>query len=164
MKRLKIKTPEVNSGTMADVAFLLLVFFLVSTTIHNDYGITSNISKPFEVPDSITMVQSNLLINRFGKLMLESKEVDFTNLSKEIASGFDKRNAIKNVLVVKTEREVDYELFITTLNESKKAFKQFYNELSQETFQLEYHQLGDSSKWVLQNLHPVAVAEDIIEM
>ncbi len=164
MQRLIKKTPEVNSGTMADVAFLLLVFFLVSTTIHNDYGISSTISKPYAVPDSISIVQSNLIINRAGQLLLGSNQVNFESLSTEIASGFDKRKTVKNVLVVKTEREVEYSLFIKTLNESKKAFKLFYNELSQENFNSEFQQLNDSSKWIIQKFHPIALAEDVIEL
>ncbi|MBT8327710.1 MAG: biopolymer transporter ExbD, partial [Bacteroidia bacterium] len=115
MRKLIKNAPNVNGGTMADVAFLLLIFFLVSSTIHNDYGISSTISKAFAVPDSVTIVQTNLLLNRYGELMLENNEVDFEDLSEEIASNFDKRKAIKNVLVLKTEREVEYSFFIQAL-------------------------------------------------
>lgn len=153
---------EVNTGSMADIAFLLLIFFLVTTSIDMDYGITSNISKPFEMPDSISVVQSTLLINQSGKLLLNDKHVTINALRYELAENFETKKSIKNVIVVKSDRDVSYEYFIGALNESKRAFKVYYNLLSQDKYGSEYASLSDSLQLRISKLHPVALVEDVV--
>jgi biopolymer transport protein ExbD len=53
-------TPEVNAGSMADIAFLLLIFFLVTTTIEKDKGIARQLPPKQEVEPPI-IKQKNLI-------------------------------------------------------------------------------------------------------
>ena len=101
---------------MADIAFLLLVFFLVTTNIDQDFAINSNISKPFEVPDSLSIHQSTLLINSNGKYMLNDMEVGPKDLEKDLVASFNTSDAVKNVLLVKADRDVSYAAFISALD------------------------------------------------
>jgi biopolymer transport protein ExbD len=155
--------PEINTGSMADIAFLLLIFFLVTTNIDQDYGISSTIAKPFEVPDSIQISQSSLWVNEKGTFMINEKEVTKTLLSTEMSKTFDKKKWVKNVLLVKSDREVVYESFLIALDESKKAFKLFQNDCALQDFGKEYSELSDTMKVQLQLYHPVALAENVID-
>ena len=154
---------EINTGSMADIAFLLLIFFLVTTNIDQDYGISSTIAKPFEVPDSVQTSQSSLWVNEKGTFMINEKEVNRTILSIEMSKAFDKKKWVKNVLLVKSDRDVKYASFITALDESKKAFKLFYNDCALQDYGLEYAALDDAQKADLQRFHPVALAENVID-
>jgi len=147
---------------MADIAFLLLVFFLVTTNISQDYGITTNISKPFQIPDSLQIHHSELLINKDGKFMVNNKTVLSENVCEQIAADFTADRNVKNVLVVKSDREVSFNDFLNGLNEGKRAFKLFYNEIAQAEYQTNYNALEDSLKIQLKLLHPVALTEDVI--
>ncbi len=164
MQRIFKSTPEITSGSMADIAFLLLIFFLVTTTIDVDYGISTNISKPFDVPDSLSLEVSTLVLNQQGAMLLDDKDVKFNDLSQKIAEDFNNQASVKNVLLVKSERNVDYELFISALNESKKGFKVFYDRMAREKYNSTYVELSDSNKVQLKLLHPVSLAEDVIEL
>ena len=148
---------------MADIAFLLLVFFLVATNIQQDYGISSNISKAFEAPDSITIKTTTLLINKQGKFQLNNEIIKPQDLSNKVSDIFDRQNAVKNVLVVKTDRDVDYNNFLAALNESKRAFKLFYEKLSVSDYGQSYYLLSDSLKLTLRAKHPVALAENVVD-
>lgn len=148
---------------MADIAFLLLVFFLVTTNINQDYAINSNIAKPFEAPDSLYLVQSTLLVNEDGDYLLNDRKVTKEELSSRLSKEFDKREKVKNVLLVKSDRDVAFDDFLTALDRSKSAFKIFYNDLATQKYSLDYSDLADSLKAQLKETHPVALAEDVID-
>lgn len=147
---------------MADIAFLLLVFFLVTTNINQDFAINTNISKPFEKLDSMTINQSILLVNADGRYMLNDVYIDADALHTKILESFDDTKSVKNVLLIKSDREVSYTDFIKTLDNSKKAFKQYYNLLSQAQYNRDFHSLSDTLQLQLQTQHPVALAEDVL--
>ena len=148
---------------MADIAFLLLVFFLVATNIDQDYAINTTISRPFDVPDSSYLVQSTLLINDNGEYMINNKKSTKEQLSIRLSKEFDRREQVKNVLLVKSDREVAFDDFLTALDQSKAAFKLFYNDLAKQKYALDYADLADSLQVQLKQRHPIALAEDVIE-
>src|SRR5690606_23357959 len=88
--------PEVNAGSMADIAFLLLIFFLVTTTIETDAGL-DRMLPPMEPPtdQDVVIRQKNIFtvnINRNGQLLVEDKLMDLENL-RESAVAFLENNA-----------------------------------------------------------------------
>lgn len=164
MRKRSNKTDEINTGSMADIAFLLLVFFLVATTMQEDYGITSTLSKAFENVDSVNIVQSVLTVNRQGELMVNNEEVTLEQLSIKLSTEFLREIHTKNVIVVRTERDVAFSNFIATLDKSKQSFKIYYESLAQEIYNQTYESLSNGDKEMLRKQHPVALAEDILQL
>lgn len=80
----KRAAPEVNAGSMADIAFLLLIFFLVTTTIEKDKGILRSLP-PIDDTETVPPIikQRNLftiLVNRENRLLVEDEEMDIKDL------------------------------------------------------------------------------------
>lgn len=80
----KRSAPEVNAGSMADIAFLLLIFFLVTTTIEKDKGILRSLP-PIEPPndDEVVIKEKNLfivLLNRDDQLLVEDSPMEVKDL------------------------------------------------------------------------------------
>ncbi len=100
MARSGRKLPEINSSSMADIAFLLLVFFLVTTTIATDKGLTLTLPPkpdPNEPPPDITKNQRNIfkiLVNSSDRILVEDEPLtDVTKLRsmvKEFVMNFGK--------------------------------------------------------------------------
>ena len=85
------ENPEINAGSMADIAFLLLIFFLVTTTMNVDSGVSKKLSEkpPADyVPPVIK--EKNIFevnINRNNDLLVENEAMDIKDL-KEAAIKF----------------------------------------------------------------------------
>ena len=69
-------SPEVNAGSMADIAFLLLIFFLVTTTIETDSGISRKLPPMEESEEDVVIKQKNIftvLLNGKDQLLVEDE-------------------------------------------------------------------------------------------
>ena len=96
MRHSKFSSTPVNAGSMADIAFLLLIFFLVSTTISGDKGLNRKL--PSECPENIDcsteINERNILkiaINNSDEIMANNNLIDISEL-KMITKDFVDNN------------------------------------------------------------------------
>ena len=152
--------PEVNAGSMADIAFLLLIFFLVTTTIETDAGL-DRMLPPMEPPeDNVVIKQKNIFtvnINKNGQLLVEEELTDLKNLKEKAIAFLDnggapagspeycnyckgKRDAessdnpSKAIISLKNDRETKYATYITVQNELVGAYNELRNREAQRLF------------------------------
>jgi biopolymer transport protein ExbD len=140
--------PEVNAGSMADIAFLLLIFFLVTTTIETDAGL-DRMLPPMEPPeDNVIIKQKNIFtvnINKNGQLLVEEELLDLKNLRKTAMDFLDNGgdgtcnyckgsrdesssdNPTKAIISLKNDRETKYATYITVQNELVGAYNDLRN-------------------------------------
>jgi len=131
--------PEINASSMADIAFLLLIFFLVTTTIASDKGLSIMLPPKKEdntKPPEVDVNQRNLfkvLVNSKNQLLVEEELMPVERL-KETAKKFIDNNGRdaessespeKAIISLKTDRGTSYETYIRVMDELKAA----YNEL-----------------------------------
>lgn len=147
--------PEVNAGSMADIAFLLLIFFLVTTTIETDAGL-DRMLPPIEPPENPPVIrQKNIFtvnINKNGQLLVEDELMNLKNL-REAATAFLENNADgscdyckgrkdpsssdnpdKAIISLKNDRETKYSTYITVQNELVGAYNDLRNREAQRLF------------------------------
>ena len=170
MARKKKKVPEINASSMADISFLLLIFFLVTTTMDTDSGITRRLPPPIENPDMDVKVKErnilNVMINKYDKLMVNGKPSQVEDL-KDITRDFitpkpndEKAPEVemkeielignfmtnKGVVSLKNDRGTSYQMYIAVQNELAKAFNELREEVSQQYFKTSYSNLTDKDK------------------
>ena len=154
-------TPEVNAGSMADIAFLLLIFFLVTTTIEKDKGIARQLP-PKEPPseEQVRIKEKNLFIvnvNRQDQLLVNEKLMELKDLRKEAIAFLDnggapqgtaeycnyckgKRNPSlsdnpdKAVISVQNDRLTSYKMYIAVQNELVAAYNELRDRESQRLY------------------------------
>lgn len=143
MGRKRSAPPEVNAGSMADIAFLLLIFFLVTTTIQTDQGINRKLPPIEDVVDPPEIKEKNIftvLINKNDQLLVDDKPMDLADLrqaaidfldnggdgtcnhckgSKDITSS---DNPDKAVISLQNDAETSYEAYISVQNELVAAY------------------------------------------
>ena len=81
---------EINAGSMADIAFLLLIFFLVTTTMDVDSGISRKLPEKSDEAPEVTIKEKNVLditVNRKNQLLVENEFVEVEDI-KRLAMDF----------------------------------------------------------------------------
>lgn len=145
------KSPEVNAGSMADIAFLLLIFFLVTTTIETDSGINRKLPPMEDQIDPPIIRQKNIftvVVNKNNQLLVEEELTEIKDLrnlaidfldngggSGEEACNYcqgnrDPRssdNPDKAIISLKNDRETEYKVYIAVQNELVAAYNVLRN-------------------------------------
>lgn len=119
INKRKRKVDEVNSSSMADIAFLLLVFFLVTTTISMDKGI--NIILPAEGSNKDVNTEDiiNVVLAADGSIVFDEKVKNIYEIKSLVENEIRKN---KNMIFsIKTSTRADYQNYVALLDEFKKA-------------------------------------------
>ena len=119
ISKRKRKVDEVNSSSMADIAFLLLVFFLVTTTISMDKGI--NIILPAEGSNKDVNTEDiiNVVLAADGSIVFDEKLKKIHEIKSLVENEIRKN---KNMIFsIKTSPRADYQDYVSLLDEFKKA-------------------------------------------
>ena len=144
----KRSAPEVNAGSMADIAFLLLIFFLVTTTIEKDSGINRKLPPMEESDEDVVIKQKNIftvLLNGKDQLLVEDELMELKDLRAAAVEFLDNGgdgscnycqgkkdpsssdNPDKAIISLKNERETSYAAYISVQNELVAAYNVLRN-------------------------------------
>jgi len=122
---------------MADIAFLLLIFFLVTTTIDVDTGIGLVLPPPVEETDIVKMDPDRIikvLVNAAGDVLINDELASLPQIHEIVANKL--RTRAKMIVSIKTDRETPYNIYISALDEIKQAYTALREEYSMQTFGL----------------------------
>lgn len=171
----KRAAPEVNAGSMADIAFLLLIFFLVTTTIETDTGINRKLPPMEESDEDVIIKQKNIftvLINGKDQLLVEDQLMELKDLRKAAVEFLDngggtgedacsyckgKRSASssdnpdKAIISLKNERETTYSTYISVQNELVAAYNQLRDRRAMELYGISFTEMQanyDNVNWI----------------
>jgi biopolymer transport protein ExbD len=121
-------TPEINAGSMADIAFLLLIFFLVTTTIGADKGLQMLLPPEKTIDNPPSEVQDRnlfkVIINSKNELLVEDMPMRMDNLREEAKKFLANNGADPTlsdnpqiaVVSVKTDRGTEYNTYLMVLD------------------------------------------------
>ena len=158
----KRSASEVNAGSMADIAFLLLIFFLVTTTIETDSGLNRKLPPLEDQVDPPITREKNIftvLVSKNDQLLVEEKLADIEDLRSLAISFLDNGGGVgdeaceycqgernesssdnpdKAIISLKSDRETSYKVYIAVQNELVAA----YNDLRNREFERLFPNLG----------------------
>ena len=181
----KRAVPEINAGSMADIAFLLLIFFLVTTTMDVDTGIIRKLPPPVENnQENVDVKERNvlkILVNSRDQLLIDGERGDIRMLKDKVKDFMaihpDNPNypevktkyieelgkevlLSKGVISLKNDRGTSYGMYIKVQNELARAFNEMKNEKSMQLYGVKYNQLVDDKKIkIINKLVPVPISE-----
>lgn len=133
-KKLKRPAEEVNASSMADIAFLLLIFFLVTTTIVNEKGVRFILPKKLEdVVEDVKIPERNMfkvLLNSNNQMLVSGEVLPLTELkakTKQFVNNRGKNEALsdspeKAIVSFKADRGSDFKNYLLVLDELKASY------------------------------------------
>lgn len=152
-------SPEVNAGSMADIAFLLLIFFLVTTTIATDSGISRKLPPiPEEDVEPPVIRQKNIftvIVNNNNDLLVEDELMELDQLRQAAIEFLDNGggvgeeacdycqgprdpessdNPTKAIISLVNNRRTEYRTYISVQNELVAAYNDLRNREAQRLF------------------------------
>ena len=183
MARSKRAVPEINAGSMADIAFLLLIFFLVTTTMDVDSGINRKLP-PYE-PENTNeppppIKKKNIftvLVNSNDRLLVEEEYMDIKDLRAATVKFLDNNgdgsciycegrrdpqssdNPGKAVVSLQNDRGTSYKLYIAVQNELAAAYNELRDREAEKKYGMSYDDLGPEEAKEIQNLYPQKISE-----
>lgn len=179
------KVPDLNGSSMADIAFLLLIFFLVATTMNVDTGI-QRMLPPMPEEDqqqqTIDVKKRNLLlvfVNRFDQINVAGETIDVTQLrakAKEfILNPLNDENlpetemtdieiigqypVSKGVISLQNDRGTSYNTYIHVQNELTRAFNEVRDDLAVQKFGRKFLELTEEQREAIQKAIPLKISE-----
>ncbi|HDO26874.1 MAG TPA: biopolymer transporter ExbD [Bacteroidetes bacterium] len=180
----KRQVPEINAGTMADIAFLLLIFFLVTTTMDVDTGITRMLPPPVQKNENIKVKERNVLkvlVNSHDMLMVNGKRMDINELKNKVVDFMTvhpnnpnypeveekmikelgkKMLVSKGIVSLKNDRGTSYKMYISVQDALAAAFNEMRNQTSRNLFGMDYHLLVNKQKIKAVNkIIPIRISE-----
>lgn len=157
----KRAAPEVNAGSMADIAFLLLIFFLVTTTIETDSGINRKLP-PIEETEPPIIKQKNIftvILNGKDELLVEDEIMEIKDLRQAAIDFLDNGgdgtcdyckgkkdpessdNPNKAIISLKNERETSYKAYIAVQNELVAAYNILRDRRAKELYGISFAEM-----------------------
>jgi len=115
----KKKKADIPTGSLADIAFLLLIFFLVTTTIDTDKGLQLVLPDKGEEIKIRSQNIVNILANESGLVMMDEEPIDMRLISDKARQMIRENENI--IFSVKTMRGTKYEVYIDVIDQLKQA-------------------------------------------
>lgn len=163
-RKKRREAPAVNAGSMADIAFLLLIFFLVTTTILDEQGVLVRLPIWDPVVESTPLNQDKVLtvkINKENALLVESELAELKDIPRlvkkhVINTKFSPKEAIVSIT---HDRGTSYETYLQVYDVLLLSYRQLRNERAQAQFGKLYEQLSQSDQLTIRTEIPLIISE-----
>lgn len=186
MAKKKRKVPGLNASSTADISFILLIFFLVTTSMDTDTGLARRLPPPPENENSeaeIDVKERNVLnvkVNSLGQIMVNGDLLDIAQLcdrAKEFVKNENNDPNLpekhaknipllgmcavtdKHVISVQTDRGTSYNVYFQIQNELVRAYNELRDELSKAKFGKLYANLTEEQQEAIRGYYPQKISE-----
>ncbi|MBR3647497.1 MAG: biopolymer transporter ExbD [Paludibacteraceae bacterium] len=180
------KVPAINASSMADISFLLLIFFLITTSMDVSQGLARRLPQPPDPNQKIEETdinQRNLFvvkINSANQLLVQGQEMDIRQLRAKAKEFIDNPNNDPNLPVLVTEEieglgvvtytpdhvisvqndvDTQYQAYLDVQNELVAAYNELRDAFAKKQFGKTYNELEEDEQKLVQKVYPQKISE-----
>ena len=183
----KRKTPGINGSSSADIAFMLLIFFLITTSMDTDKGLARRLPPPVpkdqKKDEQVDVNKRNLvtvLINSSNQVLFNGEPTDIKQLKDKVKEYIDNPYndankpekveedvdffgkvmvAKKHVISLQNDRGTEYQAYISVQNELAKAYNELRDDISRKKFGKVFAELEEDQQKAVQQIYPQKISE-----
>ena len=180
------KVPAINASSMADISFLLLIFFLITTSMDVSQGLARRLPQPPDPNQKVEETdinQRNLFvvkINSANQLLVQGQETDIKQLRAKAKEFIDNPNNDPNLPVLVTEEieglgvvtytpdhvisvqndvDTQYQAYLDVQNELIAAYNELRDAFARRQFGKAYNELDEDQQKLVQKVYPQKISE-----
>ena len=180
------KVPAINASSMADISYLLLIFFLITTSMDVSQGLARRLPQPPDPNQKIEETdinQRNLFvvkINSANQLLVQGQETNISQLRAKAKEFIDNPNNDPNLPVLVTEEieglgvvtytpdhvisvqndvDTQYQAYLDVQNELVAAYNELRDAFSKKQFGKSYNELEEDEQKLVQKVYPQKISE-----
>lgn len=182
---MKRKTPGLNTGSMADISFLLLTFFLLTSSINTEQGIPRRLPPPKDenAPEQAADVNKrnvlNVLVNFRDEISVNGEVIPITDLKEKAKEFFANPNndpnlpekvskdidgigdypVSKGVISLTNDQGTSYNMYVEVQNELQRAVNELRDDVSLQYFGKKYGSLDTAAQRSITSAVPMNISE-----
>jgi len=181
------KIPQINASSMADISFLLLIFFLVTTSMDVNQGLARRLPAPVPPDQKVEdtdINKRNLLvvkINSANQLMVQGQLMEVRQLKEEAKKFILNENddsfyprlfeedfgepfgiiryTKEHVISVQNDVDTQYQVYLNVQNELVAAYNELRDECARKYFHVAYNELDEDNQKRIQKIYPQKISE-----
>jgi len=181
------KVPQINASSMADISFLLLIFFLVTTSMDVNQGLARRLPAPVPPDQKVEdtdINKRNLLvvkINSANQLMVQGQLMDVKQLREKAKEFIKNENddafypklfeedfgepfgvlkyTKEHVISVQNDVDTRYQSYLDVQNELVAAYNELRDECARKYFHKGYNELDEDQQKQVQKIYPQKISE-----
>ena len=183
----KRKTPGINGSSSADIAFMLLIFFLITTSMDTDQGLARRLPPPVPKDQKkdadMDIKKRNLLVvlvSSSNQVLCANEVIDVKQLKDKVKEFIDnpyndatkpekvevdvpffgKTMVTKNhVISLQNDRGTSYQTYIDVQNELAAAYNELRDDISKKKFGKAFMELNEEEQDAVKTIYPQKISE-----
>lgn len=165
LKRRYRDIPELNTTSTADISFMLLVFFLVTSSMSTDKGLGRRLAPTDEHPQELHDVsRSNVLQVRLDaddRLYCDDKTVSLLELQQQVASFVASRQTGRHIIAVQTDRHTSYNAYFEMQDAIVAAYNTLRNKMALQQYGHPFSQCTQQERDAIIARYPQRISEGL---
>ncbi len=165
-KRYHRQIPELNTTSTADISFMLLIFFLVTSSMDTDKGLMRQMAPPPLEHEKPMDIQKDLVmrveLNDKDTLTCDGKKVTLQQLTDEVRA-LAAVNRTEHVIAIQADRSTTYEAYFRMQEAVVKAYHSLRQQYALQHYGKDYARLSADERSAINDYYPQRISEQPIE-
>lgn len=162
-KKRRRVIPPLNTTATSDISFMLLIFFLVTTSLDNDKGILRHLSPMTDENEQgeVNVEKDNLLcisLDDSDQLMCENSVVSSIQLTI-IAEQFISQHPLDHVIYIQVDKNTSYDAYFSMQNAIMAAYHDLRNQIAKKKYGIGFKQCKKDQRDVIIGIFPQRISE-----